>query len=455
MKRLLRYALVSLTLILAGVLVTAQITLTTFQPNTPIRASEVNSNFATLESNLETLINGGAVTTLNTLTGDLSLVPGSNIDIIPDPSTGQITINSTTPGGGGGDITAVFPGVGLLGGGTSGDVALDVDFSGSGSAGTVARSDHDHLGQIWSGVDTPLVLDGSYSPSPFNPGEQKGAPLVLTNTDTSGSGLRVTTANNGVFIDSADFSGVYVESAGFEALAVMSTAIGLRVYNALGDGVLIDTAGRYGGNFTGDQAGVVAEGKNDIDLIVGDFNNGRIISAPLGANSDLFLESNETVVVRLDRDQNIDPDSGTFQVRNGDAATVFAVHENGDVDVNGVMVHSSDRDRKENLVRVDAVKVLDLVSALPLYRWNFIEDEAHTMHLGPVAQDFYATFGLGNRDTHIAAVDADGVALAAIQGLYQLLEENDAVIAEQQRQLEALEERLAALERALVQTTSP
>ncbi len=69
-------------------------------------------------------------------------------------------------------------------------------------------------------------------------------------------------------------------------------------------------------------------------------------------------------------------------------------------------------------------------------------DDPQVCHVGPTAQDFMAAFGLGASERHIGTVDADGVVLAAIQGLYQVVQEKDAKI-------EALEARLSMLEEAL------
>jgi hypothetical protein len=59
-----------------------------------------------------------------------------------------------------------------------------------------------------------------------------------------------------------------------------------------------------------------------------------------------------------------------------------------------------------------------------------------------MAQDFHAAFGLGTDDKHIATVDADGVALAAIQGLNEMLEETRKENSELRARLEKLEQLL-------------
>ncbi len=103
-----------------------------------------------------------------------------------------------------------------------------------------------------------------------------------------------------------------------------------------------------------------------------------------------------------------------------------------------VFTPTSDRNVKENFTPVDGRTVLDKVSSLPISRWNFKELPG-AQHIGPMAQDFYSAFGVGPDDKHIATVDADGVALAAIQGL------NEKVESEKQTadaRIESLEQRL-------------
>jgi hypothetical protein len=117
----------------------------------------------------------------------------------------------------------------------------------------------------------------------------------------------------------------------------------------------------------------------------------------------------------------------------------------GGLTVNGTFVSASDRNAKENIVAVDPRAVLEQVAALPIARWNYKHDQG-TPHLGPMAQDFYAAFGVGPDEKHITTVDADGVALAAIQGLNQKLE---AEVKAKDARISELEKRLSAIESLL------
>jgi len=117
----------------------------------------------------------------------------------------------------------------------------------------------------------------------------------------------------------------------------------------------------------------------------------------------------------------------------------------------GAWASVSDRRLKENFARVEGVEVLKQLSQVPITTWNYKSQDATIRHIGPVAQDFYAAFGVGEDDLSITTIDADGVALAALQGAYQLLQEKDAQIAAQQQQIDDLQARMAALEAMVAQ----
>ena len=81
----------------------------------------------------------------------------------------------------------------------------------------------------------------------------------------------------------------------------------------------------------------------------------------------------------------------------------------------------SDRNAKDDFAPVNSQEVLAEVAALPMTTWSY-KTEPGVRHVGPMAQDFYSAFGVGEDNRHITEVDEGGVALAAIQGLNEKVE---------------------------------
>jgi hypothetical protein len=108
----------------------------------------------------------------------------------------------------------------------------------------------------------------------------------------------------------------------------------------------------------------------------------------------------------------------------GGGTTLMTLNQSG-LTVNGTFVSSSDRAAKQDLRPVDPHAVLDRVARLPIGEWSY-RDDPGVRHVGPMAQDFHAAFGLGQDERHIAMVDADGVALAAIQALTRIVDDQRA-----------------------------
>ena len=172
--------------------------------------------------------------------------------------------------------------------------------------------------------------------------------------------------------------------------------------------------------------------------------------------NDMSCATNHANAIRL---------NGSGSTMSGDGSggmTIYNPSGSGSVDINagGITASgniaassmnaqafntTSDRNLKDTFTPINSSEILERVASLPITRWNFKQD-ANTRHIGPMAQDFYTAFNVGTDDKHIATVDEDGVALAAIQGLNEKLKEKDV-------QIEALNKRLADLEQ-LVKATA-
>lgn len=104
---------------------------------------------------------------------------------------------------------------------------------------------------------------------------------------------------------------------------------------------------------------------------------------------------------------------------------------------------TSDRTVKGGFQPVNPAETLTKVAQLPVTTWHYLETP-DVEHLGPMAQDFHAAFGLGD-DRHISVVDGLGVALSAIQGLHAQLESTQDTLRTRDAQVKSLQEEMAVL----------
>ena len=141
--------------------------------------------------------------------------------------------------------------------------------------------------------------------------------------------------------------------------------------------------------------------------------------------------------------------NGTGNIAQFGNRTAFVVNIANDGTLTcKALIQTSDRNAKENFTTLDAQTVLARVVAMPVTEWNYKDDAADKKHIGPMAQDFHAAFGLnGSDDKHISAVDEGGVALAAIQGLNQKLAE---ALKRRDAENAALKVRLDKLEKMIL-----
>ncbi len=155
-------------------------------------------------------------------------------------------------------------------------------------------------------------------------------------------------------------------------------------------------------------------------------------------------------------------DDGTVTMGPG-GTSKFVLDPSGNLTIPGVLtaasvVQTSDVNKKENIRVVDGTSVLDRLAQLRIARWNFKDDAAHTDHVGPMAQEFHAAFGLGDDPTRISPLDVGGIALAGVKELQQQAHDYHAEVAslqqqlgEKDRQLEEMQARMGRLEALLQQ----
>ncbi|WP_407555520.1 tail fiber domain-containing protein [Streptomyces sp. Pv4-95] len=90
---------------------------------------------------------------------------------------------------------------------------------------------------------------------------------------------------------------------------------------------------------------------------------------------------------------------------------------------------------------VNGFQVLEAALALPVSTWRYHWDPAQVRHLGPMAQDWWDAFGVGENNKTICCTDTNGVAIVCIQALHRLLKESQQETAQLRERLDQLEQR--------------
>ena len=265
-----------------------------------------------------------------------------------------------------------------------------LDIQGTISTSTVAKIEVNYFGE-----EDVVGLDVTSLPSSRNGiggrfiGGDKGV-YGLSDFGTVVFGFSSTTGT-GVYGYSGQSSGVFGDAI---------TGVGIRGRSDLNLGVFgqsTDSIGVYGQSTSSTGAyfygggGVAIElGGSDSDYGVGD-DDAVIRTQADQTSSDMILVSNDKIHLHLDDDNNDNLED--FKIFNGEDAEILKLDKNGNLTISGTYSPSSDRNRKEQISPVDPSGILTKVAELPIAEWQFKGEDIR--HLGPMAQDFYDSFGLG------------------------------------------------------------
>ncbi|QEC43672.1 tail fiber domain-containing protein [Pseudobacter ginsenosidimutans] len=138
--------------------------------------------------------------------------------------------------------------------------------------------------------------------------------------------------------------------------------------------------------------------------------------------------------------------SGTNVSNWGQSNAVISTYTGAMLSTGGVWQNSSDVNRKHHFENISGETILQQLRSIPIQKWSYKSEDENIRHIGPTAQDFYAAFQLGSDEKGIGTVDADGIALAAVQALDTRTQDQTASIKALQKENEHLRSRLDAME---------
>ena len=396
------------------------------------------ATYGTIGGGITNTVNGLGATVAggmaNTASGDSAFIGGGGWD-------GSSVDGNTAAGA----ASTIGGGLGNTASGAQATIGGGSFQTASGSNATIGGGDHNTANGYG------VTIGGGY----YNIAAGTSAATVSGGAFNNATGVAATVA--GGYANTASGLAAFIGGGGFDGADLSgNTAAGMASTIAGGYGNVVTTTASYGaigGGITNTVSGVAAVvpgGQQNTAL--GNYSlaagygstaahNGAFVWTCAGCAFTSSSAADQVVLNAL---------GGFWFGKTGSGPTgaiagtqVISTSTGAYLSTSGAWTDVSDRNAKMNFA---PVSVLDALMALPVQSWQYKVDDADVRHIGPTAQDFYAAFGVGQDDTHLAALDTSGVALAAIQELATVVEAKDAEIAALQAEQAAVNARLAALE---------
>jgi hypothetical protein len=134
-----------------------------------------------------------------------------------------------------------------------------------------------------------------------------------------------------------------------------------------------------------------------------------------GAVSTLYTDTDPGPGPDVSWATGIPAGGGSFSIGVDGLASALTLAPGGDLGLLGAVSETATAGTVTNLQNVDPAAILQKLGSLPVRGWAYAATPG-TRHLGPLAGDFSAAFGLGSASA-ISPADVAGVSLAGLQGL--------------------------------------
>lgn len=239
--------------------------------------------------------------------------------------------------------------------------------------------------------------------------------------------------SNTAWTQTSTISGGYLNVIGdFIGATGLYAAIGGGFNNTINADYSVISGGEYN-NITGTDS-MIPGGYNN--TVTGDYSFAAGRNAMANTTSCFAWGDSSTTGVGCNA-------SDQFVVQAGGGAAIYS-NSNLSAGVwltpgGGAWASVSDRNKKENFIDIDTKEVLNKLSEMEITEWNYKSQDPSIRHISPMSQDFFGAYSLGMSNKFINSLDIDGISLAAIQGLHQ-------IVKEQEIKINSLEERLIKLE---------